>query len=123
LRTFLALAWFLFLVIAMLTPGSKLPNVAIFDYQDKVIHLICFFIQGYLWSGVGVKKHQVNLKNRIIWKNFLVFGFLTGILLEVFQQIVPNRSFEIIDMIFNALGAIFGLWAYFKWPFIKFILE
>lgn len=107
----------------MLTPGTKLPEVDLFDFQDKAVHLICFFIQGYLWSGVGVKKNEAVKGNSRIWMNFITYGILAGIILESFQQFVPNRSFEIMDMIVNALGASLGLLGYLKWPFIKFILE
>ncbi|RIW13679.1 VanZ family protein [Algoriphagus lacus] len=107
----------------MLTPGTKLPEVDLFDFQDKAVHLICFFIQGYLWSGVGVKKQEAIKSNPRIWKNFIVYGLLAGIILESLQQFIPNRSFELMDMIVNGLGASLGLLGYLKWPFIKFILE
>jgi VanZ family protein len=44
-------------------------------------------------------------------------------LLETLQQFIPNRSFELMDMIVNAVGASLGLMAYLKWPLNKFILE
>lgn len=107
----------------MLTPGTKLPEVDLFNYQDKVIHLGAFTLQGYLWSGVGVQKGKVSYKNPIVWRNFLVFGIAFGAGFETLQQFIPNRSFEITDMIFNALGACLGLVGYLKWPFIKYILD
>lgn len=111
------------LAFAMLTPGTKLPEVDLFDFQDKVVHLISFFLQGYLWSGVGVNKNEVSYKNSRIYRNFLLFGITVGICLEFLQHFIPNRSFELTDMLFNALGASLGLLAYLKWPFIKYILE
>lgn len=107
----------------MLTPGTKLPEVDLFDFQDKAVHLITFFIQGYLWSGVGVNKDQASVSNPRVWKNFILFGLFAGIILESLQQFIPNRSFELMDMIVNGLGASLGLLGYLKWPFIKFILE
>jgi VanZ family protein len=123
LRLVFAVLWFLVLAVAMLTPGTKLPDVDLFDFQDKAVHLLCFLIQGYLWSGIGVNKNQVSVKNPTIWKNFVFFGILPGIGLESLQQIIPNRSFELMDMIVNAFGASLGFLLYFKWPFIKFILD
>lgn len=107
----------------MLTPGEKIPEVALFDFQDKAIHLISFFLLAYLWSGVGIKKEQINYRNPRIWQNFILFGIFCGIGFELAQQFIPNRSFEIMDMIANAIGASLGLLAYLKWPFIKYILE
>ncbi|WP_139352854.1 VanZ family protein [Algoriphagus sp. A40] len=111
------------MAFAMLTPGTKFPEVDLFDFQDKAVHLISFFIQGYLWCGVGVKKAQVSAKNPRIWQNFMLFGILAGVVLESLQQFIPFRSFELMDMIVNGLGAGMGLLGYLKWPFIKFILE
>ena len=119
----MAISWFLVLAVAMLTPGTKLPEVDLFDFQDKAVHLLCFLIQGYLWSGIGINKNQASVKNPQIWKNFILFGLLTGIGLESLQQFIPNRSFELMDMIVNGIGASLGFLAYLKWPFIKFILD
>jgi VanZ family protein len=111
------------LLIGMLTPGEKIPEVDLFNFQDKAVHLISFFLQAYLWTGVGIKKEKINYKNPTIWRNFLLFGILCGIVFEFAQQFIPNRSFEITDMISNAIGACLGLLGYLKWPFIKYILE
>jgi len=122
-RLFLALSWLLFLAFAMLTPGKHLPEVSLFDFQDKFIHLICFMIQSYLWSGIGIKKVEQRAKRTRLWFNFLSYGISVGILLETLQVAIPNRSFEWTDMIVNLIGGIFGFLAYLRWPSIKFILE
>lgn len=119
----MAITWLVILAFGMLTPGEKIPEVVLFNFQDKAIHLISFFLQAYLWTGVGIKKEQVNYRNPKIWQNFLLFGILIAIGLERLQQFIPNRSFEIMDMIANAIGACLGLFGYLKWPFIKYILE
>ena len=113
----------LVLSIAMLTPGTKLPEMDLFSFQDKAVHLISFFVQAYLWCGVGVRKNQISAKNPRIWSNFLLFGILAGIVLESLQQFVPFRTFDIMDMIVNGLGAFLGLLGYLKWPYIKYILD
>lgn len=107
----------------MLTPGTEFPEVDLFSFQDKAVHLICFFIQGYLWSGVGVKKNEFSAQNPRIWKNFLLYGILAGVVLETLQQFIPFRTFDFIDMIVNGIGALMGLLGYLKWPHIKYILE
>lgn len=111
------------LAFAMLTPGTKFPEIDLFDFQDKAVHIISFLIQGYLWSGVGIDKNEVSSKNPKIWRNFILFGVLVGIGFEYLQQFIPYRSFELMDMIANALGASLGLLGYLKWPFIKYILD
>ena len=111
------------LAVAMLTPGSKIPEVDFFDFQDKAVHLICFFIQSYLWSGIGVKRGLESIENPVIWRNFALFGVATGIILESLQHFIPFRSFELMDMIVNVLGAGIGVLVYLKWPSVKYILE
>lgn len=123
MRKFLAISWLIALALAMLTPGTELPEVDLFNFQDKVIHLLTFAVQGYLWSGIGIQKDQVFLKNPKIQRNFFLFGILIGVFLESLQQFIPNRSFEFMDMMANALGASLGLVGYLKWPFIKYILD
>jgi VanZ family protein len=123
LRLFFAIGWLIVLAFGMLTPGEKIPEVDLFDFQDKAFHMISFFIQAYLWTGVGIKKEEINYKNPSIWRNFILFGILCGLGFEFSQQFIPNRSFEVMDMIANAIGASLGLLGYFKWPFVKYILE
>jgi hypothetical protein len=122
-RLFLALTWLILLFVAMLTPGKSLPDVSLFDFQDKFIHLLCFFTQSYLWCGVGIKKEQQKVLGKRLWLNFLGHGILVGLVLETTQQVIPNRAFEWMDVIVNLIGGILGFLAYLRWPSVKFILD
>lgn len=110
-------------MIAMLTPGEKLPDIHYFDLQDKLIHLICFGGLSFLWAGVGFKRSECDENRRKLMINFILFGILTGIILESLQYFIPNRNFDIIDMIVNGIGGILGFLAYFKIPTTKFGLD
>lgn len=123
MRLFLALTWLILLSVAMLTPGKSLPDVSLFDFQDKFIHLLCFFTQSYLWCGVGIKKEQQKVLGKRLWLNFLGHGILVGLVLETTQQVIPNRAFEWMDVIVNLIGGILGFLAYLRWPSVKFILD
>ncbi len=123
MRLFLALTWLILLFVAMLTPGKSLPDVSLFDFQDKFIHLLCFFTQSYLWCGVGIKKEQQKVLGKRLWLNFLGHGILVGLVLETTQQVIPNRAFEWMDVIVNLIGGILGFLAYLRWPSVKFILD
>lgn len=107
----------------MLSPGTTFPDVDMFNFQDKAVHWLVFTIQAYLWTGVGIKEKVHLHPRKRIWFNFLVFGLGTGVILEYSQQFIPFRSYEIMDMIVNMIGAFSGLGLYFKWPSIKMILE
>lgn len=123
MRLFLAVSWLIFLSLAMLTPGRSLPDVNLFDLQDKFIHLFCFIIQSYLWCGIGVNNSEKILDNKRLWFNFVVFGVLIGILLETTQLFIPNRAFEWMDLIVNIFGGFIGFLGYLRLPSIKFILD
>ncbi|PZV85480.1 VanZ like protein [Algoriphagus aquaeductus] len=107
----------------MLSPGTSFPEVDLFDLQDKLIHLVCFFIQAYLWCGIGVEKSNKGRLNKRVWINFLLFGILIGAVFETAQYYIPFRSFDWMDMTVNMIGGILGLLGYLKWPTIKFILD
>jgi glycopeptide antibiotics resistance protein len=97
----------LFLIVLSIWPGSLLGYLFYRDWSQEVtlspnsslITLNHFFAYFYT-SLLGF---FVYLKN----KNFekIVFGlFSLSVILEIVQFIVPNRSFEFIDLISNILG-------------------
>jgi glycopeptide antibiotics resistance protein len=107
----------------MLTPGNQFPDAYYFDLQDKLIHLICFSGLSFLWTGVGIKKSEVSKNRKRLIFNFILFGVLAGIVLESLQHYIPNRTFDIMDMIVNEIGGILGFLAYFKIPTNKIGLD
>ena len=123
IRLIVAIIWLLLIVIAMLSPGNSFPEVDVFSFQDKVIHLICFGGLSYLWCGVGVNPKQKNIYSKRIWINFLIFGVATGVILEYLQLYIPYRSFDYMDLIANNIGGVLGLLAYFKIPTSKIGLD
>ncbi|MCE2707702.1 MAG: VanZ family protein [Bacteroidota bacterium] len=122
-RLLLAVLWLSLCCLAMLTPGSAFPEINAFDFQDKAIHFICFFIQSYLWVGLGIKKMVGMGKKMRFLVSLLVFALLPGILLESAQNIIPNRTFDWVDLSVNAIGGIFGFFIYLYRPYCKFILD
>lgn len=122
MRLGIAVVWLLLILFAMLTPGNNFPDAS-FNFEDKLIHLVCFGTLSFLWCGVGVKRAFVNgLQGRVL-RNFLIFGIAAGIVLECAQLFIPFRSFDFMDMIVNEIGGITGLLAYFKIPTSKIGLD
>ena len=89
------------IIIAVLIPGSKLPDVSIGGY-DKVVHILMFIA----WT-LAVRFDY----NRQPFPYALVFliGIIFSALTEVLQILVEGRSFDIYDMAADALGLIIGL--------------
>lgn len=89
------------IIIAVLIPGSKLPDVSIGGY-DKVIHIAMFIA----WA-LAVRFDY----NRQPFRYALVFliGMIFSALTEALQILVEGRSFDIYDMAADAFGLIIGL--------------
>lgn len=107
----------------MLTPGDKFPDANYFDFQDKVIHFVCFGLLSFLWCGVGIDSNITPKPKKRILVNYLIFGVLAGIILEFLQRFIPFRSFDYMDMIVNEIGGIAGLLAYLMIPIKKISLD
>ena len=99
----------LFLIIISLYPGSLLgyllygdlsqqPDVIKNPFGTTINHFIyyaCISLLGFF----------LYLKNQIFQK--LVYGlFILSVILEVLHFIIPNRSFQLGDLIGNILGVL-----------------
>ena len=99
----------IFLIIISLFPGSLLGFFLYSDFsrQPDLIDnpfgtAINHFIYYFYVSMIGLCLYLKNL-------NFqrLVYGlFLLSIILEILQFIIPNRTFEIYDIIANFAGVL-----------------
>jgi len=76
---------------------------------EERIHLVQFGLLGLL-SCSSLRGERTNLR-RWIWRPFL-FVFLVGVADEVLQGFLPDRVFDIRDILFNTLGGIWGILLY-----------
>jgi len=88
--------------------SNELPKEPLIPYQDKVIHFGIFAILSFI---ITYEKRKADCKTLIICTLF-------GILIEIIQSFLPWRSFEVLDMVFDALGAGAGIIAA-KWLISK----
>lgn len=97
----------------MSMPGTKLPaeNSFISTLKvDKIVHIVVFFTLSYTLLFYFKKSDKKNLKRKRIQILAVIITIIYGILLEFYQKIyVPSRSFDIADMLADAVGVIFGL--------------
>ena len=99
------------LIIISLYPGSLIgyllysdfsrqPNLISNPFDTSINHFISYVYVSLL----GLFLYS-NLKKESFKK--LVFGlFFLSVILEILQYIVPNRSFQFGDLIFNILGVL-----------------
>jgi len=107
-RLLLAIAWTLVLLVGLLTPGQQIPDVPRFPGMDKVVHLGLFTVLAFLWARVFNNSKGKKIKKRKYIPNFLVIIILFAILVEYTQRLVPGRTFDYWDILFNVMGVTFG---------------
>lgn len=109
--------YWLIIFIGTSLPSDELSNII--ELGDKIKHFIAYFVLAIL---LGLNLHfQEKWKNVSI--NYLLYTYIIctfyGILDELHQILVPNRSAEFYDWIADLLGSTMGIiLVYF---FIKFL--
>jgi len=102
----LAITWLMIMNILFVMPVPALPpgGWMIYIYPDKWIHAGLFAVLVFLWSSAFEwdlpKNAWVVLTSAIIY----------GLLVEIVQKLwVPNRNFDMYDVLADAAGSIAGL--------------
>jgi VanZ family protein len=89
------------IIIAVLIPGSDLPEVGIGGF-DKFVHITMFMT--WAWA---VRWDFPSEKFRFALVFFV--GLLFSLLTEVLQLLVEGRTFDLYDMVADGLGLAVGL--------------
>ena len=90
------------LFINALQPHAPEPVI---PYQDEFLHNTAYFIYALLWRAalVGVKNEKISSYAIPI---AVVIAILYGAINEVYQSFIPDRVYDLGDIIANALGAV-----------------
>jgi len=97
----------LFLIIVSLYPGSLIGKILYDDFGKQpdliqnpfgttINHFIFYFYISLLGSFTYLKSENL--------KKFIYYLFFLSVVLELFHLIIPNRSFQLGDLIGNILG-------------------
>ena len=89
------------IIIIVLIPGSQVPDVKIIGI-DKIVHIGLFG----LWA-VAVR-YDFNSPSFKFLIAFLV-GMVFSVVTELLQLLVEGRSFDVQDLVADAIGLLFGL--------------
>jgi len=107
---FIAIVWLLIVTTLLCIPGSRLPKIGWGDkiWLDKWIHIFLFFVLVFFWCRAYLNTH-LSIAVKKIFIMITVFSVIYGIGMEVVQHyFIPFRSFDIGDMIADAIGSIAG---------------
>lgn len=100
----LAMGWTILIFIGCSLPGKDLPRVDVFGHVDKVVHVVFFFVFGWLWGKVAQKPLLI-----------LLIAVLYGFGLEFYQlSFVAGRSFDVWDGMADSLGAVIAFLKFYS---------
>lgn len=107
-----AIAWFIISVILLTLPGSAFPDENWLGdiYFDKWVHIGMFAMMVFLccWAAYKTKINRQKLFRYFLF--FAIAALLYGIVMEFVQKYcIPNRSFDVGDIIADGIGCLAGL--------------
>jgi hypothetical protein len=106
----LAISWFIIMNVLFVLPGSALPKSGWFNVVqlDKWVHVGLFAVLVFLWCSAFTPLFK---KIRMV----LVVAIAYGLLVEIVQKNwVPNRSFDLYDVLADAAGSMLGLFVWLR---------
>jgi VanZ family protein len=101
-----AITWLVIMCILFFLPGSAFPSENWLSeiYFDKVVHIGLFAILIFLWRSAF--DSQLVKYNLILLLSALFYGLAVEFIQRYF---VPNRDFDLYDVVADMIGAIMGL--------------
>lgn len=94
--------WTIAIGVLSLFPSDRLPPIPPFPGADKLFHAAFYLVLGFCWVSSRRAPTPRSIRTFVI----LIAGY--GLLLEIGQRYVPGRSYDLLDAVANAGGAILG---------------
>jgi hypothetical protein len=116
-RLFLPISWTIFTFILLCLPGSAIPGDGLFSipHLDKVVHVGLFGGIVLFWGFYEKVYRQTGRPWQLIIVTITLLNIILGIVLEYLQlYYIPNRSFDVGDIIADAVASLLVL-GYFIW--------
>lgn len=103
----LAIVWFLIVTGLLCIPGSDLPQSGFFDmipFFDKWVHIFLFCVLTYAFQAAFLE--QKGTRNAL---KIVLLAICYGTAMEFVQKyFIPNRSFDLTDILADAIGSFLG---------------
>ncbi len=108
----LFISWSLLIIISSSIPHLpgikiKVPGSETKIRIDYLIHFLEYFILSILFIFMKMND-SAKIKFKQI-SSYVILGMGAAFLIEVYQEIIPGRAFNIIDFFYNNLGLVTGI--------------
>jgi VanZ family protein len=103
-----AIGWLLIITILLCIPGTELPKFKWDNkiWLDKWVHIFLFLVLVLFWCR-AYSKIPTDKKNTFVV--ITILSVLFGIAMEVVQHyFIPFRSFDLTDILGDAVGSVIG---------------
>ncbi len=110
-----AIVWLVIILVLTLSPRVYVPQEFSWDLVriDLLAHMFLFAVLVLLLMISFTRQHA----NHVLQSNAaffaITFAAVFGVVIEVMQVFIPQRSFEYLDMAANTVGALLG-WGVFS---------
>lgn len=96
--------WFVVTTVLLVIPGNALPKAPPIEipFFDKWVHVVLFGVLSWLFCAFAK-----SIPDKV---KILVLVVIYGIAMEFVQKyLVINRSFDIVDIVADSIGAVLGV--------------
>lgn len=106
--SFIRLTFFLSIVLTSVFSFISIDqDLAKFLLQDKLLHMATFsFITFFAYAS------KFNVNRLVILLGLILYGLL----IEIIQNYLSYRNFELLDLLFDIFGVLLG---YLSWKYLK----
>ena len=104
----IAIAWTILIQVLLCLPGKTLPSGGVFEIPqlDKMVHITLFGGFTFFWCYYFYLKGTPASKLKTIFFMVYLIASANGIILEFVQRdYIPNRSFDLADIIVDVIGS------------------
>lgn len=107
-------------IIFLLSSFSRpLVEINSFAYEDKLLHMLIFFIFGVCLLLPLSKKDNFNERKSLLI--IFIIGVLYGAFDEFHQSFVPGRLCDIFDLLADSVGIAVAI--FLRHPIIKLLIK
>lgn len=99
------------MIIISMVPGTDLDYGSFhFEGADKIAHIVLYTLFALFWSTALKRQNSNKIMRLKAFKIVFWSGFSVGLILEVIQEnFIFGRYFELLDLVANGIGCIFGI--------------